>query len=109
MHEMCRTGGMMLHSLPTSGHWLGHDRHYYPEDFFLKLVESCNYTFILPLKHQSREKHDMLFVAFRKPKASFLPEKIFSKLPLVDSGDLSTTCNYTQKTRSFLHKLLGKK
>lgn len=111
MHDMCKTGGMMLHSLPPPEHWPGHGRYYYPEGFFLKLAKLCSYTFIVPLERQSRdnrEKHDMLLVAFRKLKAGFPSEEMFDKLPLVDSGDLSTTGNYTQKTRSLLYKLLGK-
>lgn len=107
MHDLCRTGGLMLHSLPPPGHWPGHGRYYYPEQFFEELALLCGYTIIGSIRRKAREGralHDMLLVAFRKGEATFPEKEQILLLPLDDSGDTSTTGNYTQRKKVSLMK-----
>jgi len=102
MHNMCKIDGIMLHALPPPGHWIGHGRYYYPEEFFYGLAEQAEYNLVSEIQRKQRgekELHDMLLVAFQKKKTQFPDEKIFMQLPLIDSGDISTTGNYTQKSK----------
>lgn len=100
IHNMCEVGGVMLHSLPPPGHWIGHGRYYYPEPFFYELANQSGYNLISTIRRiarDGRELHDMLLVAFRKTETKFPDEDDFKQLPIKDSGDTSTTGNYTQK------------
>jgi len=110
MHDMCCIDGIMLHSLPPPGHWPGHGRYYYPEEFFEQLARTCGYSFVIPMRRQARdnrEEHDMLMVAFRKTKDNFPARSAFHALPIEDSGDMGTTGNYTQKNKP-IGRIVGK-
>jgi SAM-dependent methyltransferase len=42
-HNVCRTGGEMLHLVPMVGYWPGHCEHRYTKEFFEKLSEANRY------------------------------------------------------------------
>lgn len=46
IHDICRSGGIMFHSVPHVGSWLDHCLHYYDEPFFRKLAEKYHYSVV---------------------------------------------------------------
>ena len=45
-HKLCKTGGLMIHVLPSLGHWPLHGIWRAPLDFFIKLAKECDYTIL---------------------------------------------------------------
>ena len=43
IHWFCKTGGIMIHSVPLPGHWPMHCEFHYPEKFFIQLAKKCYY------------------------------------------------------------------
>jgi hypothetical protein len=43
IHNLCRVGGVMLHSLPHTGHWPGHGKHYIEVTTILELASVFGY------------------------------------------------------------------
>jgi len=37
LHQLCKTGGYMIHHVPEVGSWKGHGKYYYTVDFFRHL------------------------------------------------------------------------
>ncbi|GAB4489401.1 MAG: hypothetical protein OHK006_20980 [Thermodesulfovibrionales bacterium] len=46
IHRLCKANGIMLHVLPLSGHWEGHCRYYYDQNFALRFAEAAGYRLI---------------------------------------------------------------
>ena len=46
IHNWCKVGGVMLHSVPWVGNWPNHCNIYYTFEFFSKLTELNNYKII---------------------------------------------------------------
>ncbi|WP_449258400.1 hypothetical protein [Chlorobium limicola] len=102
MHNLCMVGGIILHALPAVGHWPGHGRYYYSEQFFEQLADLCGYSFVKPLSRAARDDrmfHDLLLAAFQKQESRFPDRDIFEHLPVEDSGNMATTGNYTRAAR----------
>lgn len=135
MHDMTRNMGIMIHSLPPPGNWPNHGRYYYPQEFINELAASCNYE-IIKLTVQNcfsdfryGSDKNLIMVAFKKTQETFVEKKVFDKLPLIDTVDLTHTGNYTMppslvakrwiyrtldlghhpRARNFLRRLLLKK
>ena len=47
IHRLCKTDGIMMHSVPPPGEWPGHGRYYYPLEFFSGLAEANGYEVVL--------------------------------------------------------------
>jgi hypothetical protein len=103
MHDMTRNMGIMIHTLPPPGNWPNHGRYYYPEEFVSQLAASCNYEIIKAtvqncfsdLRYGSDK--NLLMVAFQKTQEPFVEKNVFDKLPLIDTGDLTYTGNFTKR------------
>src|SRR5262249_21077442 len=46
MHDLCVTGGIMLHTFPVVGHWPNHGRYYYNLPFVYELARCAKYHVI---------------------------------------------------------------
>lgn len=46
IHEVCKTGGIMIHETPKTGHWIGHGYHYTTHEFYQKLSELMGYEIL---------------------------------------------------------------
>jgi len=102
MHDMCKTEGVMIHSLPPVGHWPGHARYYYTEIGIQQLAELCQYDIIgdiRRIKKKRGEDNDLLCAAFRKTRGEFVSYAEFMNIEIEDTGDTSTTGNYTKLSR----------
>jgi len=122
VHDMARSGGVMIHTLPPPGHWPRHGRYYYPLEFVTQLAKSCNYSIIgleiadnrCDLSEGLNKK--LIMVGFLKADHGFMGEKQFRELPYIDTGDLTYTGNYSQRclwriwsrTRRYAGHLLAK-
>jgi hypothetical protein len=75
IHNLCKVGGIMIHEVPVFGHWPGHCRYYYDENFFLYLSEKNNYDILEMERINYGSVGDLIFVAMKKNSNSFLSEK----------------------------------
>jgi hypothetical protein len=103
VHDMTRNRGIMIHTLPPLGNWPNHGRYYYPQEFVTQLAASCNYA-IIKLTVRScfsdlcyGSDKNLIMVAFQKKQETFIEKDVFDKLPLIDTGDLTCTGNYTKR------------
>jgi hypothetical protein len=100
VHDLCRTGGCIIHALPRVGHWRGHCRYHYSDDFAGQLATACNYDILLQSlldRDNFQAPRNLIAVVLRKNDASFLSPASFQGLGIVDSGDTSRTGNYAGK------------
>ena len=65
VHNFCRKGGVMIHSVPLSGHWYKHSPYHFQADFFKKLAAVAKYVCVLDeLRTTTYGRHS------RKPKTN---------------------------------------
>ena len=98
-HDMCRAGGIMIHSFPLVGNWPKHCRYYYDLEFVHKLAVACDYEIVMFFVHnkgQYRGMSNVIAVTYIKKETSrFISRELFSKLDsLVDSGQLKNMGDY---------------
>jgi hypothetical protein len=103
VHDICRVGGLMLHALPPPGHWPKHGRYYYPSLFPTRLAKACGYSIINLTQRNCYSdtrfaNHDVILIAYLKLRTRFIGHGEFDRLPIIDTGDLSHTGNYTKQT-----------
>lgn len=69
IHNLCKVGGYMLHTVPLIGTWPGHGEYYYSLEFFSQLAKLNNYE-VLQLKTINEGEYtgdlDLTWVIFRK-------------------------------------------
>jgi hypothetical protein len=100
--EMVRRHGIMIHTLPPPKNWPNHGRYYYPVAFVVQLAKACNYEIVnLTIRNcysDARYGSDknLMMVAFMKTRNGWIDKAQFGKLPLLDTGDLTYTGNYTK-------------
>jgi hypothetical protein len=102
MHDLCVSGGIMLHTLPVFGHWPGHGRYYYSLPFAYQLAERARYHVLdiaqAPCYGQGRGSDrgncDLILAALQKQDEAFISTEVFQTLPLFDSGELTYTGDY---------------
>jgi hypothetical protein len=76
IHNLCSDGGIMIHEVPAVGHWHGHCRFYYDEEFFSFLSEKNNYTILEMFRVNYNGPGDLLFVSLRKNNSNdFMSDK----------------------------------
>lgn len=46
IHNACNIGGIMIHENPASGSWPLHGHHYFSEEFWYNIAESCGYIIL---------------------------------------------------------------
>ncbi|HUU46037.1 MAG TPA: hypothetical protein VM118_09905 [Acidobacteriota bacterium] len=88
VHEMCRPGGWMLHTLPEIGSWPRHGRWHYALGRLLKLAWVCGYGIAAARRHEYTH-HDgrlqnSLLVCFIRNLASFIDEAAFQTIMFPD-------------------------
>lgn len=47
IHNFTREGGVMIHTVPISGGWIGHSPYHFKDWFFVKLAEETGYKSVL--------------------------------------------------------------
>ena len=103
-HDMCKRNGLMLHVFPRAGHWPGHGRYYYTEEFAKSLAEACGYQTIHSnlLDNGIYEKpRNLVAVSYRKGSDDFISEEQFKKIKGLTDTELKTnTGDYTRRTIS---------
>jgi hypothetical protein len=103
VHDMCRVGGVMIHTLTPLGHWPGHGRYYYSQEFVIQLAKGCDYAIIsLAQRNCYADRScgsdkELIFAAYLKSCDSYFSQEQFCRIPVVDTGDLSQTGNYTKR------------
>lgn len=107
LHNLCKVGGIMIHTLPLEGNWKDHGRYNYSPDFFKSLAKIANYEIVnmeILDKNEFKYPLNMLAVTLKKTKDNkFITPMEFGKLKLFDSGHLKMTEDYTNnKTKKFL-------
>jgi len=75
IHNLCKEGGLMIHEVPVIGHWIGHCKFYYDEDFFKNLAFVNNYEILEMSRINYPGPGDLLFVVLRKKFNDFISSK----------------------------------
>jgi hypothetical protein len=75
IHNLCNMGGLMIHEVPVVGHWNGHCKFYYDENFFQYLSKINNYEIIEMDRINYPGPGDLLFVVMRKNSNIFVSNK----------------------------------
>jgi hypothetical protein len=101
VHDMCKKGGLVNHIFPPRGHWPGHCRYYYSEDFVRGLAKACDYHiagFMILDKDEYIAPKNLIAVSFiKKENNSFISREIFEHINgITDSGDMNSTGDYTK-------------
>jgi len=105
IHDMTTQNGIMIHSFPPVGQWPEHCRYYYTREFVKQLAKLCNYEIIslkvlktfIEKEYKKKDNYDFIMVTFQKTSGKFATKDQFSKIPLVDSGDLTNTSGRSEK------------
>lgn len=71
IHNLCSVDGVMIHEVPVVGHWDGHCKYYYDENFFNYLSEKNNYTILEMFRVNYPGPGDLIFVSLKKNDDSF--------------------------------------
>ena len=100
MHDMCRVGGLMIHAFPKEGTWIPHGRYYYSEEFAREFAEACGYEInkigLLNYRGVRTGPRMLVMASYLKSSMSeYISRKKLKSLPLIDSGDMRKTGNYT--------------
>jgi len=109
MHDLCVSGGIMLHGFPIVGQWPNHGRYYYSLPFAYELARYARYHVIAVAqapcygRASNRPDRDLILAAFQKQEDEFITPEVFQALPVFDSGELIHTGDYlpTDDKRSF--------
>lgn len=104
IHDMHKQGGIVIHVLPPTGHWLGHCRYYYSEQFVKGLANACGYQIInYKILDESVHKapNNLIAVTYiKKGNNGFITKEEFDRIGgITDTGDLANTGNYTKMPR----------
>jgi hypothetical protein len=76
IHNLCKIGGIMIHEVPVFGHWPGHCKYYYDEEFFQYLAKTNKYEILEMQRVTYGSVGDLIFVAMRKKSKPFLSKKL---------------------------------
>lgn len=97
IHDLCKPGGVMLHSVPPPGHWPGHGRFYYPLEFFDGLAQANGYEVL----HREITSglgggiDPLAVVTLKKTDgAPFMDREAFAALPIEEDADNELVGNY---------------
>ena len=85
IHKMCRQDGLMIHSIPTPGHWPGKSRFYYSKEFFDQLSRANRYMlmFLGYIAHRDIPQSGLTCAMLRKTTdAVFIGRDAFNAFPL---------------------------
>jgi len=97
MHDMCKVGGIMIHTFPLVGTWIPHGRYYYSMEFvrtFADVVKYEIHSLSSIRSYVRRGKRVLIHVVYIKMFDGFVSPEDFSKLDIFDSGDMRKTGNY---------------
>ena len=75
IHNFCKIGGIMIHEIPVFGHWIGHCKFYYDEEFFYYLANKNKYDILEMSRINYQNDGDLIFVALKKNNKEFMSEK----------------------------------
>lgn len=102
LHLLCAPGGVMVHVLNPPGQWPGHGRYYHDEHFVEELAAQCGYE-ILNMHREDfyldRPLTGLVCVALRRGTQDFPSAEQFAQLPMLDTGDLTSTGDYLSPPR----------
>ncbi len=106
-HDMCKMNGLIINIVPREGHWPGHCRYFYTQEFVAALQDACDYELVLGRiidQDMYQAPKNLVGFTYRKRKEDFVsPEKFATLDGLADTGDTSRTGDYNRKTLK--HKL----
>jgi len=99
MHDACRPGGVMTHTLNHVGHMPGHGRYYYNQKMVFSMAQLCSYSIHGMENHASSDKgarDGVIIVAFKKRKDSVFPSRwrFNRNSHIQDTGDQRRTGDY---------------
>lgn len=91
IHQLCKVGGIMIHSIPFKNSWPTHCPFYYEPICFELLAESCGYEILHNRIDKSRgpKKHTVTAVLKKKKNVPFVP--------LVDNSIFINTFKITKE------------
>lgn len=90
VHNCCRVGGYMIHSVPLIGYWKTHCPYYYRDNFYRVLAEGCGYCLISSnVADRFREK--LLNGILQKVPTSRFGTALFTRI----SASIEKTDKYT--------------
>lgn len=101
VHDMVRIGGAMIHTLPPPNSWPNHGRYHYSEEFVTQLARACNYQIVrMEIRDCYSDSRSimnlkLIMVGLLKTSGTFMHADEFKKLPLIDTGDLTHTGDYS--------------
>lgn len=84
IHDCCKMGGAMLHTIPLVGYWRGHCPYHYTKQFPKELCDNNNYELYYSEIVQRWNEYLINFIAIKKGNEKF----VFSK------KEITTTNNY---------------
>ncbi len=111
VHDLCKVEGVMIHSFPPIGHWEGHGRYYYNEEFVEHLAGLCDYEIINTVTRITRKKksgRDLVLAALKKKKTDFISDKTFLQLKYQDTQNLTKTGDYSKRKKTIFNRIFKK-
>lgn len=72
IHDACKVGGYMVHSLPEDGFWIGHSPYHYKPEFPAVLSAMNDYSLIHLAFPPRRRERFINFIAQKKSSKSFV-------------------------------------
>ena len=101
IHNICKTGGIIVHVFPYAGHWPKHCRYYYTKRFVKGLSKTCKYPILNCTVLNKRPRKLVAAALYKKYDAPFISKSDFNSISgVVDSGNLSRTGNYGHDSKS---------
>lgn len=66
IHDLCRPGGYMVHSVPEVGSWSEHCKYHYTQDTFIREVAKRNYEILILRRNTLVPNRHLIEACFQK-------------------------------------------
>ena len=88
VHELCAVGGYMIHENPKTGNWPEHGKHYFTEQFYIRLAELMEYELVSLGSHPAMGNEvdgwNVYCILKKTEDKPFIKKSEFKKLPILD-------------------------
>lgn len=91
IHDCCRTGGYMVHSVPLDGYWKRHSPYHYKPGFAVALAEKMGYAMVESDVNDRGNDKLLTFVLYKRADSLFAG----NTFPM---GEITQTSNYPKNT-----------
>jgi len=77
IHDLCKVGGYMIHSIPQKGCWGNHCPHKYTKYFIKKIAQANQYKILFDESILRRGKNYLICGILQKTKMNFVKDSIW--------------------------------